>query len=222
MVDSHKYNAEGRAAVFGEPDLVYPVARLLCENGVIPVVCATGSVCPGFCEKLMPEIEKAARPMFVGQYAAQDDADFDLIESLALDFGANVLIGSSDGRRIAEKHELDLIRCGFPIHDRIGGQRIRMLGYDGALSFLDRVTNVLLKNKETRFRGEIYGRYYKGPAKSSARYPESGGQKAKNEEKSLTHPCFSCNAKEYARIHLPVAPRCNIQCNYCCERRLPE
>ncbi|MBS7643300.1 hypothetical protein KEJ26_01755 [Candidatus Bathyarchaeota archaeon] len=30
------------------------------------------------------------------------------------------------------------------------------------------------------------------------------------------HPCFShaCHAK-YARIHIPVAPRCNIQCNYC-------
>lgn len=30
------------------------------------------------------------------------------------------------------------------------------------------------------------------------------------------HPCFShtCHAK-YARIHIPVAPKCNIQCNYC-------
>lgn len=30
------------------------------------------------------------------------------------------------------------------------------------------------------------------------------------------HPCFSSEAKhKYARIHLPVAPRCNISCNYC-------
>jgi len=30
------------------------------------------------------------------------------------------------------------------------------------------------------------------------------------------HPCFNFKAKhEYARIHLPVAPKCNIQCNYC-------
>ncbi|VAW22265.1 Nitrogenase FeMo-cofactor synthesis FeS core scaffold and assembly protein NifB [hydrothermal vent metagenome] len=30
------------------------------------------------------------------------------------------------------------------------------------------------------------------------------------------HPCFSKEAKgEYARVHLPVAPKCNIQCNYC-------
>ena len=30
-----------------------------------------------------------------------------------------------------------------------------------------------------------------------------------------THPCFAVNCNEYARIHLPVAPKCNIQCNYC-------
>jgi nitrogen fixation protein NifB len=30
------------------------------------------------------------------------------------------------------------------------------------------------------------------------------------------HPCFNEHAKKtFARIHLPVAPRCNIQCNYC-------
>ncbi len=30
------------------------------------------------------------------------------------------------------------------------------------------------------------------------------------------HPCFSEGAKhKYGRIHLPVAPKCNMQCNYC-------
>jgi nitrogen fixation protein NifB len=30
------------------------------------------------------------------------------------------------------------------------------------------------------------------------------------------HPCFSKEAhRKYGRIHLPVAPRCNIQCNFC-------
>lgn len=30
-----------------------------------------------------------------------------------------------------------------------------------------------------------------------------------------THPCFSGCCTDYARIHLPVAPECNMQCNYC-------
>ena len=34
--------------------------------------------------------------------------------------------------------------------------------------------------------------------------------------KVATHPCYSQDAhRHYARMHLPVAPGCNIQCNYC-------
>lgn len=30
------------------------------------------------------------------------------------------------------------------------------------------------------------------------------------------HPCFNQDARHtHARVHLPVAPRCNMQCNYC-------
>jgi len=30
------------------------------------------------------------------------------------------------------------------------------------------------------------------------------------------HPCYSHDAHfKYGRVHLPVAPRCNIRCNYC-------
>lgn len=35
------------------------------------------------------------------------------------------------------------------------------------------------------------------------------------QEKIAQHPCYSKNAHKYARMHLPVAPACNIQCNYC-------
>ncbi|WED24090.1 nitrogenase cofactor biosynthesis protein NifB [Vibrio sp. JC009] len=34
-------------------------------------------------------------------------------------------------------------------------------------------------------------------------------------DKIASHPCYSKNAHKYARMHLPVAPACNIQCNYC-------
>ncbi|MCK9323122.1 MAG: nitrogenase cofactor biosynthesis protein NifB [Candidatus Methanomethylophilaceae archaeon] len=36
------------------------------------------------------------------------------------------------------------------------------------------------------------------------------------EEALRTHPCYNEEAHHtFARMHLPVAPRCNIQCNYC-------
>lgn len=30
-----------------------------------------------------------------------------------------------------------------------------------------------------------------------------------------SHPCFAAGCNSFARLHLPVAPACNIQCNYC-------
>ncbi|MEJ6952352.1 nitrogenase cofactor biosynthesis protein NifB [Natronospora cellulosivora (SeqCode)] len=36
-----------------------------------------------------------------------------------------------------------------------------------------------------------------------------------NYKKNQTHPCYNASAHNYARIHLPVAPACNISCNYC-------
>jgi nitrogen fixation protein NifB len=36
------------------------------------------------------------------------------------------------------------------------------------------------------------------------------------------HPCYSHDAHfKYGRVHLPVAPRCNIRCNYC-DRRVSD
>ncbi|RQW62123.1 nitrogenase cofactor biosynthesis protein NifB [Vibrio viridaestus] len=37
----------------------------------------------------------------------------------------------------------------------------------------------------------------------------------KVQDKISQHPCYSKEAHQYARMHLPVAPACNIQCNYC-------
>ncbi|TDO94659.1 nitrogen fixation protein NifB [Halanaerobium saccharolyticum] len=33
--------------------------------------------------------------------------------------------------------------------------------------------------------------------------------------KTKTHPCYSKFAHNYARMHIPVAAKCNISCNYC-------
>ncbi|PJI07405.1 MULTISPECIES: nitrogenase cofactor biosynthesis protein NifB [Clostridium] len=34
-------------------------------------------------------------------------------------------------------------------------------------------------------------------------------------EKTLKHPCYNCIAHKYARMHIPVAPKCNVSCNFC-------
>jgi len=223
MIDSHKYNAEARIAIFGEPDFVYSTARMAIENGVVPVVIATGDVCKGLEASLREEVDELSKQLFAEKCLIIDEADFKTIEKLVLDLNVNVMLGSSDGRRIEEKHKIPLIRAAFPIHDRIGGQRILSIGYDGSLNLGDQITNVMLAKTEMTFRENIYNEFYKeeniveekaieGEKKMEARIYS----KEEIEEKTKSHPCFSCSsAHKYARMHLPIAPKCNISCNYC-------
>jgi nitrogenase cofactor biosynthesis protein NifB len=237
MIDSHKYNSEARAVVFGEPDYVYSTVRLCAENGIMPVLTATGSKAPGFEQLVRQELEELAERFESGRFEIMEDTDFQRIEELAGDLKANILIGSSDGRRMAERLGVSLIRRSFPIHDRVGGQRLRMLGYEGALTYLDEITNAIISKKESGYREKLYRRYYKGTGKVAVPrefwlyrretdmdneiYVSELKKKSENpglsaEDKTASHPCFSCGAAhQYARLHLPIAPKCNISCNYC-------
>jgi nitrogenase molybdenum-iron protein alpha/beta subunit/MoaA/NifB/PqqE/SkfB family radical SAM enzyme len=226
MVDSHKYNSEGRAVIYGEPDQIISIVRLCQENGIVPVAVATGSKCPKLVSLVEPEVSKVAGNYFVSEYEIKDDADFKDIEYMAIKYKANVLIGNSDGRRIENKLGIPLVRRGFPIHDRVGGQRLRLLGYEGTLTLLDEITNAVLSQKETGFRDEVYQKYYKdtsidetilNKSKTDLVTIENVMEQCmeKMKEKTQMHPCYHCGTHKYARIHLPVAPRCNVQCNYC-------
>lgn len=234
MIDSHKYNSGGRAVIYGDPDFILGTVRLSAENGIMPVVVATGSVCPELKSLLEKELRDVAARYFIEDFQVVDDIDFKTIEALAIKYKANLLIGNSDGRRIEEKYHIPLVRRGFPIHDRVGGQRLRTLGYEGSLTFLDELSNALLAVTETSFRENLFNAYYK--EESAGKVEEIKKDKAKEKEftqsndmlevknmlsketmleKTKTHPCYNCGAHEHARIHLPIAPRCNIQCNYC-------
>jgi nitrogenase molybdenum-iron protein alpha/beta subunit/MoaA/NifB/PqqE/SkfB family radical SAM enzyme len=210
MIDAHKYNAMGRAAVYGEPDLVYGLVRLCCENGLVPVVAATGSDCPSLKRALEEEIRPVAENAHVERVDVLNFADFDDIDAAVEANGANLLVGNSDGRRLAHKHNIPLVRCAFPVHDHVGGQRIRTLGYSGALSLLDSFANALISRRESVYRTELFERHCKTSR------PLASKQALSRKEKTERHPCFSASARcTAARLHLAVAPNCNISCNYC-------
>jgi len=160
MADAHKHCAEARAAVYGDPDFTVAMVRLCCENGILPVVAATGSVSPKLRETLAKETAECAEYHFEDNVTILDDSDFAAIEKVCRERGANLLIGSSDGRRIARSMGIHLIRCAFPIHDYVGGQRVRVLGFDGTLNILDQAANAMIEKTESTFRTSLYGKLY--------------------------------------------------------------
>ena len=155
MIDSHKFNAEGNAALFGDPETVYATAALCLENGIEPIVVATGTRNDSF--------EEGIRGLtgFPPKAHVLADTDFDTIQTLVRANGVNLLIGHSDGKFVEEKENVPLVRIGFPIHDRVGAHRQMHIGYGGTALLLDRIANMLIEAKHSGFRQELFDTFYR-------------------------------------------------------------
>jgi len=144
MVDGHKYVFGKKAVVYGEEDLVVGLTAFLAEIGVRPVLCASGGHSGGFQEA----ITAVTAGILPEPPLVREGMDFYDIAEEAEALAPDLLIGHSKGYHLARKWGTPLIRVGFPIHDRCGGQRILHLGYRGAQSLLDRIVNALLEKKQ--------------------------------------------------------------------------
>lgn len=202
MIDNHKYTGKARVIIYGEPELALAAARTCLENGVLIKLVALGAKNSIVKSELMSEMKSQKEAGII-----LDDTDFDTIEEYAKKFNVNLLIGNSDGRRMAKRLGIKIIRIGFPVHDRVGAQRKIITGYNGSASFIDDIANSMLEITENTFRKKAFDNYY---------VPTLNLEKNKNlQDKTCTHPCFSDDAHKFARMHIPVAPKCNISCNYC-------
>lgn len=121
--DGHKYVFGKRALLYGDIDFVQAVADFLREIGMVP---------------LIPEGE--GRDFYAVERAASEAS----MRGAAVD----LVIGNGKGYKTAEKLGVPLVRIGFPIHDRFGGQRIRVLGYGGTQVLFDRIVNALIERAQ--------------------------------------------------------------------------
>jgi nitrogenase molybdenum-iron protein NifN len=143
-VDGHKYVFGKKAVIFGEEDLVVGLAAFLAEIGVRPVLCASG----GRSGRLAETVAEVTRDLLPEPPLVREGVDFYEIAAQAEALAPDLLIGHSKGYHLAKRWGVPLIRVGFPIHDRFGGQRIVHLGYRGAQDLLDRLVNAVLEKKQ--------------------------------------------------------------------------
>ena len=144
-VDGHKYISGKKAVLYGEEDLLVGLSAFLSEIGIIPVLCATG----GKSGKLAEKIAEATGDILEHAPKVLEGVDFFEINTLAEKLQPDLLIGHSKGAPLARKLNIPLIRVGFPIHDRMGGQRILHLGYRGAQNLFDLVVNSIIAKKQS-------------------------------------------------------------------------
>ncbi|WP_010260127.1 nitrogenase component 1 [Treponema primitia] len=151
-IDGHKYVNGKRAVIYGEEDFVVALASFLDEIGVIPVIAATGAASQGFKERVRGSLRNTRRETEI-----LDDADFVTILDRARTLAPDFILGHSKGLYLSRELKIPLVRCGFPIHDRIGGQRILHLGYRGTLNLFDLICNALMEAKQDQFdKGYTY------------------------------------------------------------------
>jgi nitrogenase molybdenum-iron protein NifN len=141
-IDAHKYLSGKKAVVYGEPDLASGIASFINETGIKTVLCATGSrgMSAGFSSAL-PEV-----PGISCEIA--DDSDFATMLEQCSGLKPDIIIGSSKGYYLSRHLGIPLVRAGFPVHDRFGGQRLMHTGYRGTQQLFDRIVNALMEHKQ--------------------------------------------------------------------------
>ncbi len=142
-VDGHKYVFGKRAVVYGEEDLVVALSAFLNEIGIEVALAASG----GESGKLKEEINKYC-PENTDKITVKNGFDYEMIHDWCIENKPDILIGNSKAYYIARELNIPIVRCGFPIHDRIGGQRLKHVGYTGTQELFDKVVNELIGYKQ--------------------------------------------------------------------------
>ncbi len=144
LVDGHKYVFGKRAIIYGEEDLVVALTAFMVEIGIKPVFCASGGKSGLFGKA----IKAVTQDLYQDEPMVMEGADFFDIAQEVESLSPDLLIGHSKGYSISRKLGIPLIRVGFPIHDRIGGQRILHIGYRGAQGLFDLIANAMIQAKQ--------------------------------------------------------------------------
>ena len=142
-IDGHKAVSGKRAVIYGEADFVASMASFLDEIGIVPALCASGASTRKFKETVSSGLAAGHRDIMI-----RDDSDFEDMLEICRNIGVDIVIGNSKGYYLSKNLNIPLVRAGFPIHDRIGGQRILHVGYEGTQQLFDRIVNALIEHKQ--------------------------------------------------------------------------
>lgn len=142
MVDVHHYMYGRKVAIFGDPDLVSAIVRFCAEAGMNPTVAMTATKHKDFA----PDI-KAVNSEYRTDTQILEGTDLYEFHEAVKTHGAELILGNSKGKDIADDENVPLVRFGFPVYDRVGVYRYPIMGYNGSIYLLDQMTNAILGHK---------------------------------------------------------------------------
>lgn len=127
-------------AIYGDPAITSGIARFVSELGMIPSVVCTGVESKEFEEEMKKVSKESDGPVdvLVG-------SDLRALETRLQEDPVDLMIGHSDGRLFAKSFDIPLIRVGYPVYDRAGYHRVPIVGYNGGVNLIDRITNTVFE-----------------------------------------------------------------------------
>lgn len=145
-IDGHKYVSNKRVVIYGEEDLVVALAAFAVEIGIKPILCASG----GESGRLGDTLQTILGDLYPEDMIIGQGLSFERMEAVMQESKPDLMIGNSKGYYIARKMDIPLIRVGFPIHDRVGAQHSKVLGYEGTTLLFEQIVNTLLEDKQRK------------------------------------------------------------------------
>jgi nitrogenase molybdenum-iron protein NifN len=142
-VDGHKHVFGKRAIVYGEEDFVIGLVAFLSEIGIKTVLAGSGAESNKLKHAIKEVCGETSEDMIV-----LNGIDFEHINEMADKLEPDLFIGNSKGYYIARRLRKPLVRVGFPVHDRFGGQRLQHLCYEGTHQLFDNVVNALIEHRQ--------------------------------------------------------------------------
>ncbi|WP_291992766.1 nitrogenase molybdenum-iron protein subunit beta [Candidatus Accumulibacter sp. ACC003] len=157
ITDSHAWLHGKKFALYGDPDFVQGMVKILLECGAEP----THVLCNNAHKRWGKATESllASSPFGVNGkvYVGKDLWH---LRSLCFTDQPDFLIGNSYGKFIqrdtlykGKEFEVPLIRLGFPIFDRHHLHRQTTLGYEGMMSIVTQLTNAVLEQLDRETMG---------------------------------------------------------------------
>jgi nitrogenase molybdenum-iron protein beta chain len=157
MSDSHAWLHGKKFALYGDPDFVMGMVKILFECGAEPthVVSHNGT------KRWLKSMEKMlAESPFGANAKAYTGLDLWHLRSLCFTDKPDFLIGNSYGKFIqrdtlhkGKAFEVPLIRIGFPLFDRHHLHRQTTIGYEGAMQVVTTLVNAVLERLDEETMG---------------------------------------------------------------------
>lgn len=145
VTDMQQYFSGKRVALWGDPDILVPLAEFLADIDMQPVYIVSGTPGKAFEKRITDTIAPQVPEL---QVKNGPQADMFLMHQWIKNEGVDLLIGNTYGKYIARDEDIPLLRMGFPILDRVGHSYFPQVGYRGAMRILERILGLLLDRQD--------------------------------------------------------------------------